>query len=316
MRQIGFIDEELDAQRFGDYLLTQGIVSSIEEMQGGAWEVWIENDDHLDRARAELEQFRANPADAKYAASAQAEKVRRETEKAEQRRRKKYVDVRTRWAHPSQVARPVTIALAVLSLIASLFGTKLGMVKGPPTPLTNALYIEPLQEIGGGWFHQRHLDAVMHGQVWRLVTPIFLHFNPLHLLFNMFWLFELGSLLEQRRGSRFLLLLVIVSAAGSNVAEFYLDVSNDPFDRSPGFGGMSGVNYALFGYAWIKGRYQPHLGMGVSQQTVMIMLAWLVICMTGMLGPVANVAHLGGLIVGVAFAYVPYAVSRLRRRLG
>src|SRR3954470_24455184 len=100
MRQIGFVNEERDAARFGDYLLTQGIVSSIEEMNGGAWAVWIENDDHLDRARAELERFRTNPADPRFDASDNASVIRKRTDKAEQRRRKQYVDVRTRWSQP------------------------------------------------------------------------------------------------------------------------------------------------------------------------------------------------------------------------
>jgi GlpG protein len=80
------------------------------------------------------------------------------------------------------------------------------------------------------------------------------------------------------------------------------------------FGGMSGVVFALFGYAWIKGKYEPHLGIGMAPQTVTFMLFWLVLCTTGLVGPIANVAHFGGLIGGVLFAYVPYALRRLRRR--
>ena len=86
------------------------------------------------------------------------------------------------------------------------------------------------------------------------------------------------------------------------------------FRESPLFGGMSGVNYALFGYAWMKGKYQPHQGIGVAQQTVTVMLFWLVLCFTGLVGAIANVAHVAGLLAGVAIAYVPYAVNRAVRR--
>jgi GlpG protein len=153
--------------------------------------------------------------------------------------------------------------------------------------------------------------AIARGQVWRVVTPIFIHYGPLHLIFNMFWLLDLGAMIETRRGSLFLLLLVLITAAVSNVAQYYL---GDWGVRNPAFGGMSGVNYALFGYAWLKGKFQPHLGVGVSPQTVTIMLFWLVLCMTGLVGAVANVAHLVGLLGGAGFAYVPYLVKRVTRR--
>jgi GlpG protein len=146
--------------------------------------------------------------------------------------------------------------------------------------------------------------------VWRLVTPIFIHYGPLHLIFNMFWLLDLGAMIETRRGSLFLLVMVLITAAVSNTAQYYLGHWGV---RNPFFGGMSGVVYALFGYAWIKGKLQPQLGVGVSPQTVTIMLLWLVLCMTGLLGAVANAAHVAGLLGGVVFAYVPYLTRRLTR---
>ena len=78
---------------------------------------------------------------------------------------------------------------------------------------------------------------------------------------------------------------------------------------------MSAVNYALFGYIWIKGRFQPQLGLQVGEQTSIILMAWLFLCMTGWMGPVANAAHVAGLIAGAAIAYAPYLLRRLRRTL-
>jgi GlpG protein len=314
MRQIGSINSDQDAERFSDYLLTQGIGNMVEEGgPGGAWAVWVENDDHLDRGRAELEQFRANPSDPRYEAAGRAERLRKQAEKAEHRRRKQFVDVRTRWGQPSQLARPVTMALAALCVLAAV-GTKLNMAG--PTPLKNMLMIAPVDERADGWVEWDGLEAIRHGQVWRLLTPIFLHFGPLHLLFNLFVLFDLASMIEQRRGSLFLLALVLVTAVASNLAEYYASFSltDASLRPSPLFGGMSGVNYALFGYAWMKGKYQPHLGIAVAQQTVTVMLVWLVLCIAVPGMNVANVAHLGGLAAGVAIGYLPYAVRRVIRR--
>jgi GlpG protein len=314
MRQIGSIDSDQDAERFSDYLLTQGIGNMVEEGgPGGAWAVWVENDDHLDRGRSELERFRANPADPRYEAAGHAEKIRKQSEKSEQRRRKQFVDVRTRWSQPGQLARPVTVALAALCVLAAV-GTKLNMAG--PTPLKNMLMIAPVEERADGWVERDDLAAIRHGQVWRLVTPVFLHFGPLHLLFNLFVLFDLASIIEQRRGSLFLLGFVLVTAIASNLAEYYcnLSLTEASLHPSPLFGGMSGVNYALFGYAWMKGKYQPHGGIVVAQQTVTVMLFWFVLCFTGLVGSIANVAHAAGLIAGVVIGYVPYAVRRVVRR--
>jgi GlpG protein len=69
---------------------------------------------------------------------------------------------------------------------------------------------------------------------------------------------------------------------------------------------MSGVIYALFGYVWMKGIYQPEQGMAVSSANVNIMVIWLFACMTGMLGPIANAAHFVGLAVGIAFGLMGF----------
>jgi GlpG protein len=128
----------------------------------------------------------------------------------------------------------------------------------------------------------------------------------------MFWLFDLGGQIERARGSLYLALFVLAAAIVSNVAQYFW---SGPFDGGPFFGGMSGVVYALFGYVWIKGKYEPHLNMGVSQQTVLIMMGWLVICMIGVIPHVANMAHFVGLVVGVVTAYAPIELRRMRRRL-
>ena len=66
MRQIGTIADEADAERFGAYLATLGIDNTVEP-SGDIWAVWVENDDQLERAGAELEKFLAAPENAHYA---------------------------------------------------------------------------------------------------------------------------------------------------------------------------------------------------------------------------------------------------------
>jgi GlpG protein len=154
---------------------------------------------------------------------------------------------------------------------------------------------------------QAWLIDVKSGEVWRVITPIFLHMSILHLVFNMLWLADLGSMIEMRKGTLLYVALILCAAIIPCVVQNYW--------HGPRFGGMSGVVYALFGYCWMKGRYEPHEGIGVSQQTVAIMLVWLFICMTGLLGPVANAAHVAGLVVGVTFGQAPTSWRRVKRKL-
>ena len=53
--------------------------------------------------------------------------------------------------------------------------------------------------------------------------------------------------------------------------------------------------------------------MYLRQNTVFIMLFWLVLCMTGALGSIANVAHTVGLVVGIILGVAPYWRQELRR---
>jgi GlpG protein len=112
-------------------------------------------------------------------------------------------------------------------------------------------------------------------------------------------------MIELRRGTWFLLLIVLVSAVVSNMTQYYWD--------GPLFLGISGVVYALFGYVWGKSRTDPASGIGISRETVIIMVAWLFACMFGLVGRVANGAHVAGILVGLTFAYVPYLTRRLLR---
>ena len=134
------------------------------------------------------------------------------------------------------------------------------------------------------------------GQLWRLITPIFLHFGLLHLIFNMMWLWQLGQVIELKFGWRRLLLLVLVSGIASNIAQLAWS--------GPWFGGMSGVVYALLTYIWMQGRFNPWSGLYVPKHILAMMLAWYVLCWTGLLGPIANMAHTGGLLVGVLWGYI------------
>ncbi|MFZ6674881.1 rhomboid family intramembrane serine protease [Undibacterium sp. Xuan67W] len=178
----------------------------------------------------------------------------------------------------------VSNALIAISLLVALL-SKLGAVDAILSPLWIA---DPASH---------GLDNIMHGEVWRLITPIFIHFGVMHLVFNMMAMWDLGKLIESRRSTAFYLLFIVVLGIGSNLVQFLLT-------QSPFFGGMSGVLYGLFGYIWMQGRTNPRFGIILTQQTIVMMLGWFVLCWVGVLGSIANWAHTGGLLIGVAWGYL------------
>ena len=54
-------------------------------------------------------------------------------------------------------------------------------------------------------------------------------------------------------------------------------------------------------------------GVVLDHRTVVWMGGWLVLCMTGLMGPVGNAAHLVGLLVGMAWGFL--SSGKLRRML-
>lgn len=178
---------------------------------------------------------------------------------------------------------PVTLLLIAVSVVITLVSSF-----GANRQMLLPLYVS--EYIGGG------MREVFHGQLWRLFTPIFMHFGPIHLLFNMLWLFDLGGMLERVQGSSRLGLLVAITAVIANVAQYLW--------AGPDFGGMSGVIYGLLGYVWIQGRLNPRSGLVLHPYIVVMMLAWFVLCWSGVIGSVANMAHTIGLASGLALGWV------------
>ena len=85
------------------------------------------------------------------------------------------------------------------------------------------------------------------------------------------------------------------------------------------FLGISGVIYGLLGYIWMKKVFEPHSGFLVSDATILILLLFLVLgfvgAFDGLMGErsgVANWAHAGGLVAGMAIGYLPVWWARQR----
>jgi GlpG protein len=306
VRQIGTLPKGLDPKIFADYLLGLGIKTRVDDHPEGS-QLWVYNEDHFTQARDELQSYTSDPDAPQYRDAVQAAAaVRRKQEEIDRQFRKNDRRVADLWAYPGFRRRPLTMALvAVCVIVFFLQQSKWGDPKWGDRveeKLSFASYYRNARgQIDDG------LSGLRHGELWRLVTPIFMHSrsNILHILFNMSCLSYFGTLIEVRRGTLRLAGLVLISAILSNVGQFLWMERTDPGEMH-GFLGFSGVGYALFGYIWMKSLYEPEQGMLIHPNNVNLMLGWLVLCMTGVLGPIANAAHFVGMAAGMALGILRF----------
>ncbi len=156
------------------------------------------------------------------------------------------------------------------------------------------------------WFIYQE-DLIKSGQIWRLITPIFLHFPAMdiifaHLAFNMIWLYQFGISIEEEEKSWFLLLLVIIAGIAGNVAQSMVSMGI--------FGGMSGVVYGLLGYLFVMDKLLSRYSPRVPNNIAYFLIGFMVLAAIGVFGDdIANTAHVVGFVVGVLFAVVRYSKS-------
>lgn len=295
MRVIGHLEKESQARVFADFLYVQGIENQLEFQKQEGWAVWIRDEDRLNTAKEMLTQFSNNPSDPRYLTEAKGAAQRRaEDEKSQEEYRKKLRNGR-------QLFQPLSgygFGLLTFLLIAASVGVFIWSRFATDFAPIHTLFVSEMLGGNGNW--REMLPEVRHGEVWRLFTPMFIHWSFPHILFNMLWLRDLGSMIEARQSTARLALLVAAVAAVSNFAQYYVN--------GPVFGGMSGVVYGLLGYVWIRGKLDPGSGLFLHPSTVVMMLAWFVLCYTPLLTPitghVANTAHAAGLLLGMTWGFL------------
>jgi GlpG protein len=298
MRQLGTVTDERAAQRFADYLLTRGISVSLEPDHDG-WKIWVRNEDHMDLARREFADFTAAPDAPIYReASSAAEHLRLEEQRRAKEAKKNFVNVSARWRTGISRRIPVTILLMAACIVVAVW-SNLGAKESVVTELS----ISPYQ-IQGRFIQYTPLSRLWYREPWRLISPILLHFGIWHILFNMIMLLQLGALIEAARGSWRFAVFVLLIAVPSNVAQYLW--------AGPLFGGMSGVVYGLFGYIWMKSRYEPGSGFYVTQNTVVWMVGWFLMCLFGVIPGIANAVHTAGFVVGIILGRWPSLWRSLR----
>ncbi|NMI00524.1 rhomboid family intramembrane serine protease [Pseudonocardia sp. K10HN5] len=140
-----------------------------------------------------------------------------------------------------------------------------------------------------------------NGQWWRVLTSGFLHYGPLHLLFNMMALWLIGKDLEMVLGrARFLAVYVVALLGGSAAVMVF-------YPPNAQVAGASGAVFGLMGgLAVVLRRLRAPMGQVIGLIAVNIVLS---VVLPG----VSLIGHLGGLVIGsAATAALVYAPARNR----
>ncbi len=305
MRHIGDLPTQELAQTFDDYLKTRGISARVDQ-SGETWELWVYEEDSVQTAQADLQRFLQDPQAAEFVEAARsAGHLRKRQERNLNRALKKR---KSQVYHPvnprDPMNIPVTLFLLGMSILVSVF-VSIGELRSDLIP---ELTITALRRLDLFVFSfNKPLPEIWQGEVWRLITPIFLHWNWLHLVMNVIVSYQLSTLLEPFIRSLRFTFLVLMLAVVSNLTQYYWS--------GPNFGGMSGVAFGLFGYVWIRGHVFPASGMQLRRDVVYFFMGFLVLCFTGIFGPIANAAHLAGLLTGCGLAaLVPFWRSLIEKK--
>ncbi|MDD2921213.1 MAG: rhomboid family intramembrane serine protease [Anaerolineales bacterium] len=171
------------------------------------------------------------------------------------------------------------------------------------------VFIYILQFISGGligytpngldvleFYAARSNDAIRAGQLWRLITPVFLHASPAHIFFNMYALFSIGSFLEQHFGHKRFALLYFLGGFAGNVFSFLL--TN---------GYSVGASTAVFGLiaAEVVFFYQNRKLFGGQARRAISNAGFIIVInlAIGLTPGIDNWGHVGGLLGGAMFAW-------------
>ncbi|MFC3095410.1 rhomboid family intramembrane serine protease GlpG [Alteromonas sediminis] len=277
MKLVGFASQPT-ALLLANYLRKQGIAVEVNEDASGTFVLHLVDSAQADKAMAITQEFVSAPTHPKYQQAA--------------------------WDSSEQVSLVKSGASAIAFNPKQLLGV-------PFTSLVlltcAAIYL--LSLFGGFEFFANALmitpfsQLTESGQWWRLVGPALIHFSALHIVFNLLWWWILGAPIENKFGTSFLVIFMLITATVSNVAQLVVS--------GPNFGGLSGVVYALMGFVWWVGWLKPQWGLSLPKHLVGFMLVWLVLGFADVLWvSMANTAHTAGLVSGCLFALLLTKLSK------
>jgi len=168
-----------------------------------------------------------------------------------------------------------------------MFSMWLGHSKANPTPCV-------LYRLGASWG-----PAIARGQLYRLITPVFLHANLTHLLFNVFFQLRMGFGMEKQFGREKLMLIYFVCGIVGNL----MSISVDPYKLAVG---ASTAGFGLIG-VWLAEILLSWEILGPARERTVIWIVFMLISVTTMSTMTPNMdlwGHLGGAFGGFLLSII------------
>jgi membrane associated rhomboid family serine protease len=149
-------------------------------------------------------------------------------------------------------------------------------------------------------------NAILNGQVWQLFSYMFLHGSMAHLFFNMYSLFIFGLTIENEWGSKKTLFYYLFCGVGAGITIFIINLI--VYGTGPG-GVTLGASGAIFGLFLAFGVLFPNaevllffiIPMKARTMVIIFGAMELFFEVTGFMGNVSHVGHLGGLLFGIIY---------------
>lgn len=349
MRLIGNLKGEKEAFQFISFLEREEIFASCEPdaQDGRTFQIWIENEDDIEKATHWLSEFQKNSVDPRFDIKEHPIDTKGIAEEPLQIRA-----MRLRGAIRPQMpfTRFIVFLCALLYLWNFYQMQNLKKENNKPefftlTPLfvdlsydiPTAANREELSQIlfsknrvGNdevwdglygvvlGWpqskgeLHAPLFVQLRQREVWRLVTPVLLHGDFLHILFNMLWLWMLGRQVEERTKKWQYILVTLIIAIVSNTLQYLMS--------GPLFIGYSGIICGLAGFIWMRKRHAPWEGYPLQKGTLIFLGIFIIGMMVLQLISfvlirfqlanfpmnIANTAHITGALTGIILGRIPF----------
>jgi membrane associated rhomboid family serine protease len=178
------------------------------------------------------------------------------------------------------------------------------------------------------------VDVIWKQRVWQLATYMFLHGGVFHILFNMLALWMFGTELERRWGTRYFLKFYFVTGIGAGALTVLFSLLPFGFAQQVHYSVVIGASGAIYGLLLAYAMYFPErpilliVFMVPAKICVAILGAIALLSSISEVGGVANITHLGGLVVAYLFLksarihplselkyrYLKWKINRVRKK--